>query len=279
MKGRRPFIRQMVEPLIFLSCLFFFFSLISGKHQRFTAIIAWVAMVAVLMSGVPAWVDEANILYPVMALLSIPFLYITIILLLREEKVILQLTRAAGVACIIYAPFAFYEPLGNALIGLVVQQTGFILNLAGFQYYQVLWNTFQHGTYRVEIILACTGIQAIAIMAGVSAAVPTTWRQKVVTLSCIVLPIYILNLIRNTGVIIAYTDQWFSWMPDLTTGTERGYSSFFWAHNIIAEAVALLFLIVLAYGLFKLIPDLADFAADLIDTYRKEIRKISGISR
>ena len=226
--------------------------------------------------GVPTWIEETNILYPVMALLSIPFLYATIRMLMREEKVILQMTRSAGVACIIYAPFAFYQPLGDTLISLVVAQTGIILDLFGFEYNQVLWNTFQHGIYRVEIILACTGIQAIAIMIGVAAAVPTTWRQKAITLFLIVLPIYILNLFRNTGVIIAYTDQWFSWMPEMITGSERGYASFFWAHNIIAEAVALLFLICLAYGMFRVIPTLADFAADLIDLYRTEIMKIFG---
>lgn len=236
-------------------------------------------MVVVLISGVPTWIEEANILYPIMAIISIPFLYATIRMIMQGEQTVLNLTKAAGVACIIYAPFAFYQPLGDALISLVVAQTGYILSFLGFPYNQVLWNTFQHGTFRVEIILACTGIQAIAIMAGVAAAVPTTWRQKFITIGVIVFPIYILNLFRNTGVIIAYTDQWFSWMPNLSGSSERGYSSFFWAHNIIAEAVALLFLIILAYELFRIIPALAEFAADLIERYRDEIMKISGRDR
>lgn len=269
----------MPELLIPISCIFFLFSLIPGKHRKYTAICAWISIVLVLISGVPAWIEESNILYPAMTILSIPFLWATIRMLLAGSEVVWQLTRAAAVAFLIYAPFAFYEPLGNMLISIVVSQTGFVLSLFGFPYDQVLWSTFQHGNYRVEIILACTGIQAIAIMLGVAAAVPTTWRQKVLAFLLIVPPIYILNLFRNTGVIMSYTEQWFTWLPDITASPEAGYSSFFWAHNIIAEGVALVFLVLLAYGLFRLIPTLADFAADLVDAYRLELTKIAGRDR
>jgi archaeosortase A (PGF-CTERM-specific) len=267
----------MNELLIPVSCIFFLLSLVPGKHRKYTAIIAWISIVLVLMNGVPAWIEETNILYPVMAVLSIPFLWATIRMLLREQEVVFQLTRAAGVAFLIYAPFAFYEPAGNALIGIVVSQTGMILNLFGFSFHQIFWNTFQHGGYRVEIILACTGIQAIAIMLGVAAAVPTSWRQKVMAFLLIAPPIYILNLLRNTGVIISYTEQWFTWLPDISgSPQEIGYSSFFWAHNIIAEGLALIFLVALAYGLFRLIPALADFAGNLVDAYRQELMSIAG---
>jgi archaeosortase A (PGF-CTERM-specific) len=268
--------KKMFELLIPVSCIFFLLSLIPGKHRRYTAILAWISIVIVLISGVPEWIEESNILYPVMAVLSIPFLWATIRMLHEDKEVIYQLTRAAGISFLIYAPFAFYETLGNALIGIVVSQTGLFLDFFNFPYNQVLWNTFQHGRYRVEIILACTGIQAIAILLGVAAAVPTTWRQKVLAFLLIVPPVYILNLFRNTGVIIAYSAQWFRWLPDISQSPEYGYSSFFWAHNIIAECLALVFLIVLAYELFRLIPALADFAADLVDAYRLEVMKIFG---
>ncbi len=270
---------QMLELFVPLSCLFFLLSLIPGRQQKYTAIIAWISIVCVLISGVPAWIEESNLLYPVMAALSLPFLWATIRMLLRDQVVVHQLTRAAGVSFLIYAPFAFYEPLGNALISIVVKQTGFFLTLFRFPFDQVLWNTLQHGHFRVEIILACTGIQAIAIMLGVAAAVQTTWRQKALAFLLIVPSIYILNLFRNTGVVIAYTEQWFTWLPDITGSPEPGYASFFWAHNIIAEGLALVFLIGLAYGLFRLIPTLADFAADLIDSYRLEVMNIVGKGR
>lgn len=266
----------MFELFIPISCIFFLLSLFPGKHRRYTAILAWTSIIIVLISGVPSWIEESNILYPVMSALSIPFLWATIRMLNADNEIVYQMTRAAGVSFLIYAPFAFYEPLGNALISMVVHQTGMFLDIFRFPFEQVLWSTFQHGRFRVEIILACTGIQAIAIMLGVAAAVPTTWKQKGLVFLLIAPPIYILNLFRNTGVIIAYTEQWFTWLPDFTDGTEPGYSSFFWAHNIIAEGIALIFLIALAYGLFRLIPSLADYAADLVDSYRLEFMRIAG---
>jgi len=266
----------MFELLIPVSCLFFFLALVPGIHRAYAGIIAWTTIIIVFIGGLPSWVEESNIMYPVMAILSIPFLIVTIRLLLRNDTAVFSLTRAAGVAFLIYAPFAFVEQIGNSLIALVVWHTGSILCLLGHPADMILWNTFQGGFFRVEIILACTGIQAIAIMLGVASAVPTTAVQKVMAFLLIAPVIYVLNLFRNAGVIIAYTSQMFAWLPDISGNTEYGYSSFFWSHNIIAEGVALIFLIALAYSLFRLIPALGDFARDLTLTYEKEIKNIFG---
>ncbi len=266
----------MFELLIPVSCLFFLLALFPGRHRTIAAIIAWTTIIVVFIGGLPTWIEDSNILYPVMAALSIPFLIITTRLLLKGNAAVFSLTRAAGVAFIIYAPFAFIEEIGNYLIGVVVHHTYLVLHLLGYPAYLVLWNTFQSGFFRVEIILACTGIQAIAIMLGVASAVPTTTRQKCLAFLLIAPVIYILNLFRNAGVIITYTSQSFAWLPDVSGNTEYGYSSFFWAHNIFAEGVALIFLIALAYSLFRLIPALGDFAGDLVQSYEKEIKSIAG---
>jgi archaeosortase A (PGF-CTERM-specific) len=266
----------MFELLIPISCLFFLFALVPGRHRTYAAIIAWITIIIVFIGGLPTWIEDSNILYPVMALLSIPFLIITTRLLLKGNDAVISLTRAAGVAFIIYAPFAFIEEIGKYLIATVVHHTYLVLQLLGYPVYLVLWNTFQSGFFRVEIILACTGIQAIAIMLGVASAVPTTTRQKCLAFLLIAPVIYVLNLFRNAGVIITYTSQSFSWLPDISGNTEYGYSSFFWAHNIFAEGVALIFLILLAYSLFRLIPALGDFAGDLVQSYEKEIKSIVG---
>jgi archaeosortase A len=266
----------MIEYLIPISCFFFLIALFPSKFRIYSAIIAWVTIICVFIGGLPEWMEESNIMYPIMAVLSIPFLIYTIILLLKKNESVISMTRAAGVAFIIYAPFAFFTPFGNALISMVVINTHFLLNLIGYPVHMVLWNTFQSGSFRVEIILACTGIQAIAIMLGVSAAVPTTIKQKIIAIILIVPVIYILNLFRNTGVIITYTSQTFAHFPDISGNSEYGYSSFFWAHNVIAEGLALIFLIILAYALFRLIPALGDFGASLVLSYEKEIKKTFG---
>jgi archaeosortase A (PGF-CTERM-specific) len=151
-----------------------------------------------------------------MAALSVPFLIITSRYLMAEDDRIMHLTRAAAVAFLIYAPFAYIPMLGDWLIGVVVGQVTWILDALQFPVTLPDWNIISRNSFRVEIILACTGIQSIAIMLGVAAAVPTTIRQKILAFILIVPTIYILNLLRNVFVIIAYTEQWF---PKFFLGT------------------------------------------------------------
>jgi Predicted membrane protein len=155
-----------------------------------------------------------------------------------------------------------------------VDQTVWLVNALGYHAELVDWNMLSRNAFLVEIILACTGIQAIAIMLGIAAAVPTTLRQKGLVFLLVVPTIYILNLVRNTAVIIAYTEQWFPWFPEIAGNGEYGYESFFWAHNVFAELLALLLLVVIAYALFRIIPKLADFAGDLIRLYIDEITRV-----
>jgi archaeosortase A (PGF-CTERM-specific) len=222
---------------------------------------------------VPYYLSINNYLYPTLAVLSVPFLVITAKYLVAGDLRVEQLSRAAAVAFLIYAPFA-YTPLGDWLIAVVIGQTLWLVNLLGYDAILAAWNMVIRNGFRVEIILACTGIQAIAIMLGVAAAVPTTTRQKILAFLLIVPTISVLNLIRNTAVIIAYTEQWFPYLPGIAGNGEYGYESFFWAHNVIAELLALLLLVVIASALFRLIPGLADLAAGLYELYSGEIRKV-----
>jgi exosortase/archaeosortase len=43
---------------------------------------------------------------------------------------------------------------------------------------------------------------------------------------------------------------------------------------VIAELLALVFLIALAFGLFRIIPALGDFADDLYQVYYREVRAV-----
>ena len=286
----------MIEYLVLLSCAGFLAFLIPGPHRRYAAITGWIFIVLTLFAMLPDFFREDNFMYPIIAALSVPFLAVTAKYLLEGDERVLHLSRAAAVAFLIYAPFGFSQiPLfawiGNQLILLVVNQILWILGLLNFAVIQScmdpatqlvmdpsacgsqLLDTITRNGYSVQIILGCTGIQSIAILLGVAAAVPTTLRQKVAAFLIIAPTIYFLNLLRNVFVIIAYTNQWFPYFRDIAGNGEPGYESFFWAHNVIAELTALLLLIVIAYSLFTLIPELGQFADDLYQLYYGEIRK------
>jgi archaeosortase A (PGF-CTERM-specific) len=208
-----------------------------------------------------------------MAVLSLPFLFITAKYLLSEDERALNLSRAAAVAFIIYAPFGYIPTAGDWLINMVVGQIVWVLDLLHFSVSLADWNIITRNNFRVEIILGCTGIQSIAIMLGVAAAVPTTTKQKVLAFLIVAPTIYFLNLLRNAFVIMAYTEQWFPYWPEIAGNGETGYESFFWAHNVIAELTALVILVMIAYGLFTIIPELGNYADDLYQMYAGEVRK------
>jgi archaeosortase A (PGF-CTERM-specific) len=278
----------LVASISFLAFLCLAFLITGTRHESLDAIdaasgtmraavlagtLGWTCMVLLLFTELPYYFSINNFFYPVMAALAVPFLYITAKYLLKGDGRMVRLTIAASVAFLIYTPFEYIPSLGNWLIAAVVGQVFFLLGALGHPALLSAWNIIARNGLRVEIILACTGIQSIAILLGVTAAVPTTARQKVLAFFLIVPTIYILNLMRNAFVIMAYADQWFPYLPEIAGNGEFGYESFFWAHNVIAESLALVILILIAYGLFRLIPALGTYAESLYQFYYGEVRK------
>jgi archaeosortase A (PGF-CTERM-specific) len=261
---------------VLISCIGFLAFLVPGRHQKYAAITGWTCIVLFLFAELPYYFSINNFLYPIMAVLSVPFLIITARYLVAEDVRIMHLSRAAAVAFLIYAPFVYIPWVGNWLIGIVVGQIAEIFGALQIAITLTEWNIISRNNFRVEIILACTGIQSIAIMMGVAAAVPTTTRQKILAFLLVAPTIYILNLLRNVFVIVAYTEQWFPYYPAIASNGEFGYESFFWAHNVIAELLALVCLVFIAYGLFTIIPKLGSFADELYQIYSGEIRKAFG---
>jgi archaeosortase A (PGF-CTERM-specific) len=265
----------MPDYLVLFSFIAFLLFLVPWRYRHYAAIAGWTGVVLTLFSDVPHYISINNFLYPGLAILSVPFLVITSKYLLRSDWRALALSNAAAAAFVIYAPFQYITPLGDWLISVVAGQTLEIVQffVSGAT---IAGNTIALGRFSVEIILACTGIQGIAIMLGVAAAVKTNLRQKLYAFLLVVPMIYILNLLRNAAVIIAYTGQWFPFFPEIAGNGEYGYESFFWAHNVIAELLALLLLVGIAFGLFRIIPRLSELATGLYDMYRDEVMRWSG---
>jgi len=263
----------MKDYLVLISCVCFLVFLIPGRFRKYFAIGGWVSIVGYLFLELPYYFSINNFMYPAMAVLSVPFLVITARHLLAREVLVMQLSTAAAVAFLIYAPFA-YSPLGDWLISVVVGQTAWMLEAFGYPPLQLAWNMLSRNSFRVEIILACTGIQSIAIMRGVAWGVRSTTRQKIIGFLVVFPTIYILNIVRNVFVITAYTEQWFPYLPEIAGNGELGYESFFWAHNVMAELGALIFLVILAYALFMILPELGTLADGLYRLYRSEAERI-----
>jgi archaeosortase A (PGF-CTERM-specific) len=265
----------MSEVLIFSAFLAFLLFLVAGTGRKYAAILGWTLIVINLLIDVPDYLTLDNLLYPAIAVLSVPFLAITIRQLLSDTPIVMQLSNAAAVGTLIYVPFSFIPLFSNALISGVVQQSVWLLHAFSYNAQIQGIDVIMLNGFGTEIILTCTGITSIAILLGVAAGSKNlSLKQGLYAFLLIVPTIYILNILRIVGVFIAWSNQWFAFLPDITGTTKfgPGYSSFFWAHNVFAELLALVVLIVIAIGLFRIIPQLIDFARDLVDLYTGEVR-------
>lgn len=264
----------MKNYLVLISCICFLIFLIPGRFRKYFAIGGWASIVCYLFLELPYYFSINNFMYPAMAFLSVPFLYITAKHLLSADPRVMQLSMIAAVAFLIYAPFGYIPALGDWLIAAVANQTSTVLAAIGYPVNFTAWNVMERNGFRTEIILACTGIQSIAIMLGVAWGVRSTLQQKIVGFFLVFPTIYILNILRNAFVVIAYTEQWFPYLPGIASNGEFGYESFFWAHNVMAEFGALIFLVILAYALFTILPELGNLADGLYQLYRGEVEQI-----
>lgn len=92
----------------------------------------------------------------------------------------------------------------------------------------------------VAIILACTALQSIMLFVGLFAGTTATWQRKLKFSLGIGALIYVLNLIRNVGIIWFYGE---------------GHASFWVMHNAIGKGGSLVAFVVMAFAIFKYFPE------------------------
>ena len=110
----------------------------------------------------------------------------------------------------------------------------------------------------VNIVLACTALQSMIIFVGGVICTKAPYDRRFYAFLATVPPIYILNLIRNAGVIwLTYEHVW-------------GDDTFFWAHAVIGKVGSLIALIFLAIAVFHFLPEMQDSILGVIDLPLRE---------
>ncbi|WP_410508333.1 archaeosortase A [Methanosarcina hadiensis] len=155
-----------------------------------------------------------------------------------------MLTGASALGALVYFPFANFPSLNTWIIGNVTSQVTWVLQYFGFPAYMKSWNTITLNGYTVEIILACTAIESIALFIGLIGSVRAPLSRLIPAFIVSVPVIYVLNLIRDIFVVVAYGEQWF------------GTDSFIIAHNYIAKAGSGIALFLISYAVLKILPEL-----------------------
>jgi archaeosortase A (PGF-CTERM-specific) len=228
---------------------------------------------------------EHNILYTTLCILSVPLtLYAAFLMVKDQRESLMVITKSVALSSIFYFPFAYFPWLGDWLIGVTTSITLAAVNAIGnhaVESTQIITVNGVQETHHiitlngiaVDIILACTAIQSMAIFVGVVGCIKAPLDRTFKAFMVSVPLIYILNIVRNTFVISSYGNQWLQISPDMIvswTGEPASYASFFWAHNVFAEAGSLIALVIISFVVISILPETLVYLQDIFKLIRLE---------
>ncbi len=177
---------------------------------------------------------------------------------IKRNEEVACLNWFAGVVSIAGLIYFIAEltPLAPWLINVVAAHSAWLLNLfTGVAEVQQGSNIYYNGSFAVHIIFACTAVQSMVIFVGMILPLKNVGlKRKMYGLLVTVLPIYLLNMVRNAGIAYLLAE-------DVT--------SFYVAHNILGKGGSLLALIVLLFVVIKVIPEVFDEILALTDLSKR----------
>ncbi|MEM3698343.1 MAG: archaeosortase A, partial [Archaeoglobaceae archaeon] len=159
----------------------------------------------------------------------------------------------------IYFPFVFFETLGEILIEITAYLTWALGNALGFPI-SLYRKTLELGNAGVEIILPCTAIESVSLFSGATLGIRADLSRKIKAFLVSVPVIYFLNLLRNVFVTVSYAYLWF------------GENSFYIAHHVISKILALVSLMLIAYVVFRILPELAELIYSVKDEITRGVK-------
>jgi len=164
-------------------------------------------------------------------------------------------STAAAIGGLSYFVFSEIPAMNEWIISTVTDQTIWVASLFGVMITRLDWNLIAVNGFKVEIILACTAIESIALFIGIIASVRAPFKRLASAFLVSVPVIYGLNLIRNVFVVGAYGMTWFG-DPDM---------SFYIAHTLIAKTGSLVALFIIAYAVLKILPEIVDMIDGILN--------------
>ncbi|MDY6932102.1 MAG: archaeosortase A, partial [Halobacteriota archaeon] len=243
----------MIENILWLALLFLLLGAIlkESRKERTSGFFGWIFFSIYWFGTVPHYIEIDDyfnvVLVCLMAIFCIVIGYHFLTYKGEGRSTLITLTKATALICIIYFPFAIIGFLNESLIDVTAIITNMLLNLIGVGT-QVAPPIIFLGNLSIRIILACTAIESIALFAGVILSVKAPRYRKFLAFMASIPVIYLMNLLRNVIVTTAYVNSWF--------GTPA--HSFHIAHNVLAKIGSMIVLIVIAYAVFTILPEVLD---------------------
>jgi archaeosortase A (PGF-CTERM-specific) len=232
---------------------------------RYVGGVGWILFGVEWITKLPHYLEIHDYYNSVIVFLAFVFFVLLGYAVLSDERykdTFIEITAFSALASLIYFPFAIFPELGDWLIVRTANATIILANFLGFEITKYSSKIIEFNSHYIEIILACTGIESMALFAGATLGIKADIKRKVTAFFVSVPVIYILNLFRNVFVTVSYGYSWF------------GENSFYIAHHVVSKFLATLALILISLAVFRVLPELAELIFNLKDAMVERYSKI-----
>lgn len=245
--------------ILWISLILFLVAIIIPRNKNLIGASGWMFFAAHWALQPPHYLEISDFFNAVLMIFVSLFCIFMVFLNVRspESDTLLTITSAAVIGGFLYFPFAEMSLLGDLLIETVTSQTVWGLNLLGAPATKLGSYIFLN-EYKIKIILACTGIESMALFTGVTFAVDAPPMRRFKAFLASVPLIYVLNIIRNMFIMAVYGYQWF------------GEHSFYIAHHGLAKIGSTMALFLIAYIVFLILPEVVDMIENLAGMLRMQ---------
>lgn len=237
---------------------------------RGLAAAAWVLFAAFWLLLLPRFAIELKSpIETVLAALAVIGSLYAAYLLYHGRDELLTLSRAVAVMGLVYLPFASVEFLRRTAVEVVAAQVHAVILWLGYDpaltvgpngYVSGIEFADDGHVYFTHIVLQCTGIGSMSIFAGMIAALDAPLSRKLRATALAVAIIYVLNIVRNVFIALAFGNQWFQVLVDpvmaVTGYTDPGLVSFFIADRVLAQSASVVALVGITWLVVRTVPEM-----------------------
>lgn len=249
---------------------------------RYLAASAWIGFGVFWLLLVPQFAFHMkSVIEGALSIVALPVCWYVAYLHLQGRDSLFLVSRAIAFMGLFYLPFASIPFLRQFLVEAVSAQTNALIQAigyaptftaaeeTGFMSGFVFTNSTGRRFY-TYLVLACTGIGSMSIFAGLISSVTTPLRRKLRVFGLVIVIIWMLNLLRNAFIAIAFGRQWFQQdvLVNIVTTyvgyQDPGLTSFFVADRIISQSFSIVALIGITWFVVREIPELLTAVEDVL---------------
>jgi len=244
--------------LVFISIVFLIYAWRSKTRiGHKVAMIGWLLFGLYWVFNVHEFLDKGEAVNAIYCILGLPlFLFLMyhehLCIGLGDDPPSLSfMAGTVGISAGMYFLIDTFPQVAALFVWVTAVETAGFLSLFGYEahaggvnYNDIVKVPIYHGDQEgISIILACTAIQSIVIFIAAILTTQASKERKWKAFLYTVPIIHVLNVVRTAGVVYLVYE---------------GFTEFDFAHNWLSRWGSMLVLIVLAYLMFEILPELHD---------------------